>query len=237
MKGTSCPEAHAFVLLSCFPDSSPGKAACLTMSCESLPKEFAAWRNAMPGRGTGRMGQRDEIELPPGAAHAKTAPDDLVEFADLHELRDRQFPDRNDEPRLAGFRFRARARRNSLRSPADSEPDRFRRALCPGNNDRRPRNKFSREPLLRSDRWPLRTSEKASCPRSRRTVFPPPARARPAPGRRAAPCSGPRHRKPAADASAGSAGSCAAARHAARGALVFPCGGHLPNDEKERGAR
>ena len=51
------------------------------------------------------MGQRDEIELSPRTANAKTATDHLVEFSDLDELRDRQFPDRNDEARLQDFDF------------------------------------------------------------------------------------------------------------------------------------
>ncbi len=51
------------------------------------------------------MRQRDEIELLPRAANAKTAADHLVEFADLHELRDGQFPDGNDEARLQDFDF------------------------------------------------------------------------------------------------------------------------------------
>jgi hypothetical protein len=47
--------------------------------------------------------QRNEIKLRSGPFGAKLAADDLIQFPDWNELRDRQFSDRNHEPRLQDF--------------------------------------------------------------------------------------------------------------------------------------
>lgn len=57
------------------------------------------------------MRQRDEIEGLAGASHAKTAANHLVEFAQGNELRDRQFANRNNKPRLQDFELASKPRR------------------------------------------------------------------------------------------------------------------------------
>ena len=66
-------------------------------------QEIAPRRYSMPGRRAGRVRQRNQIEASTGTPDAKRATDDLVEFLDRDELRDRQFADRNDETRLQDF--------------------------------------------------------------------------------------------------------------------------------------
>ncbi len=62
-------------------------------------KQVAAGRDAMPGGSARGVGQGNEIERVPGATDAKAAPDDLVKFRDIDELRDREFADGKHEPR------------------------------------------------------------------------------------------------------------------------------------------
>ncbi len=70
---------------------------------ESLLEQFPPRRDAMPRRRARWMRQGNEIELLSGARAAKMAPDDLIKFSDRHELRDGQFPDRDNESRLQDF--------------------------------------------------------------------------------------------------------------------------------------
>ena len=51
------------------------------------------------------MGKGNQIEVLAGARGAKTLSDDLVEFSDRHELRDRQFAHRDDEMRAENFQL------------------------------------------------------------------------------------------------------------------------------------
>ena len=81
---------------------------------ERFTEEIAPRWNAMPGRCTRWMRQRNEIELFSGPLDAKTATNNLIKFSDRNELRDRQFPDRNDEPRLQDFEFAIQPRRAVL---------------------------------------------------------------------------------------------------------------------------
>lgn len=67
---------------------------------ERLTEEVAPGRNAMPWGCTGRVGEWNQIERSTGALDSKTVADDAVEFFHRQELRDRQFPDRDDEARL-----------------------------------------------------------------------------------------------------------------------------------------
>src|SRR4030095_14649980 len=57
------------------------------------------------------MRQRNEIELFSGPLDAKTATNNLIKLSGRNELRDRQFPDRDDEPRLQDFEFAIQPRR------------------------------------------------------------------------------------------------------------------------------
>jgi hypothetical protein len=80
-------------------------------SCESLRRrvpcdqahgfaeEAEAGRDAMPGRGAGRMREWNQIEGAPFVANAKGASHDFVELLEWEELRDGEFADWDDQLR------------------------------------------------------------------------------------------------------------------------------------------
>ena len=70
---------------------------------ESSLQQLPARRDAVPRRGARVVRQRNEIKLRSGPFGAKLAANDLIQFPDWHELPDRQFSDRNHEPRLQDF--------------------------------------------------------------------------------------------------------------------------------------
>ena len=81
---------------------------------QGFTEERAPRRDAMPGRCTRWMWQRNEIELFSGPLNAKTAANNLIKLSGRKELRDRQFPDRDDEPRLQNFELAIQPRRAVL---------------------------------------------------------------------------------------------------------------------------
>jgi hypothetical protein len=70
---------------------------------KSLLEQFPPGRDAMPGRRARRMRQRNEIELFSGTLDAKTATNDLIQPGERDKLRDGQFSDRDDKPRVQDF--------------------------------------------------------------------------------------------------------------------------------------
>ena len=192
----------------------------------------------MPGRCTRWMRQRNEIESCSGPLDAKTATDNLIKFSDRNELRDGQFPDRNDEARLQDFELAIQPRGAVLDLLRVGNPVAPARRFARKTTTDRGEIDFRTHGFFRLGRWLPQTSGRASCPRSRQKVCRRPARALRAPGRPAALRSAPRRRKQAADASTDIAGNCAVARHAARAAPVFPSRAAIsPNDEKATRSR
>ena len=59
----------------------------------------------MPGRRAGWMGQWDQVERAAIAPQPKGAAYDFVELLEGEKLRDRKFPDRDDEPWLEQIDF------------------------------------------------------------------------------------------------------------------------------------
>src|SRR2546421_851388 len=78
---------------------------------ERLLQQFAAGREFVPGRGTARMRQRNQIEGASGAANTEAAANELLESRERNKLPDREFPDWNDEPRLQDFDLAVKPRR------------------------------------------------------------------------------------------------------------------------------
>jgi hypothetical protein len=76
-----------------------------------LPQQLPSRRNAMPRRGARWVRQWNEIEFFSGTRAAKTTSDDLIKFSDWHELRDGQFPHRDNQPRLQNFKLAIQPRR------------------------------------------------------------------------------------------------------------------------------
>jgi hypothetical protein len=68
-------------------------------------------RNFVPGRRTGRMRQRNQIEDVTGAARAKPSADHLFQFRAFNELRDGESSDRNDQARFENLYFLVHPRR------------------------------------------------------------------------------------------------------------------------------
>src|SRR4051812_239292 len=69
-------------------------------AAHGFAEKTEAGRDAMPGRGAGRVRQRYQIESATLVADGEGAADDLVEFFEGQELGDGQFADGNDEVRL-----------------------------------------------------------------------------------------------------------------------------------------
>ena len=69
-------------------------AGCRAIERIALRSKSDSRRDAMPGRGAGGMGQRNQVEGAAVAAQLERAADDFVELLEGKELRDRKFADR-----------------------------------------------------------------------------------------------------------------------------------------------
>jgi hypothetical protein len=74
-------------------------------------EQLFARRKFVPGRCARWMRQRDKIDISFSTLDLKLASDDLIEFFERNELRDREAADRNQETRLQDFHFVIHPRR------------------------------------------------------------------------------------------------------------------------------